>query len=134
MIDEKKEEQNKQVWKKALKEIYDLSRKDKSFRELALKDAPAAFEKVVGEAPPKDINISFVEGKKEREPVVLVLPELESKLEITDDELENVTLNFGRPTELREKPAAAYHNWGSERVAYHNWGSERVAYHNWGSE
>lgn len=133
-VNERKEMSNKSTWKKALKEIYDLSRTDKEFRALALKDARAAFEKVVGEPLAKDIDVRFVEGKKERDPVVLVLPELGSKIDITEEELETVTLNFGKP-QLDSNAAAAYHNWGSERTAYHSWGSERtVAYHNWGSE
>lgn len=131
-----KASQDKETWKNALKAIYELSATDKEFRALALRDPRAAFEKVVGEAPPNDIEITFVEGGRPRDPVVLVLPEMTDKIEISDEELELATLSFGKPAPETDKLAPAYHNWGSERQAYTNWGSEagRASYHNWGSE
>lgn len=60
-------------WEDAVRRVFRLAMLDRKFRELALRDAPAAFNHAVGRPPPPGLKLRFVDQLEEH---VLVLPRL----------------------------------------------------------
>lgn len=60
-------------WEDAIRGVFRQAMLDRKFRELALRDAPAAFTEVTGRPPPPGLKLRFVDELAEH---VLVLPKL----------------------------------------------------------